>query len=518
MPGRGKNASERSVDVVLKKSEAVEKKKVTRHLKTVVQAPGKLIDRVNQELYKRNAELAVRNKTLALLRKLDEISLAAVTLEEMAQKMTTEIATELGYDLVSIAIVEEEEKIVHWLAIASAMPWISEVLEGDRTKDLRAPVQDGLRSTGVLQSNEPVFLDDLHEVFPNDFVQVLIENNTTKGIEPLQYSMVYPLRFGDKVLGMLTFSSSRSLKNLSRYEQESVGGIIGLVALALYKSKIYTDLQRTSAELAAANVQLKDLDKAKSEFLSIASHQLYTPLTALRGYLSMMLEGDFGTISEQQKPIIDILQDSTNRLIELIKNLLDISRIESGRLELKLESIDLAAMAKSLVGELLPNARAKKLDLALEKPDPALPHVVGDTQRLRQVMLNFVDNAIKYTPQGFVHVSLQKEGDKILFSVTDSGKGLLPEEIVKLFNKFTRVGGASRFHTEGVGLGLYVAKQIVKEHHGDIEVKSPGLNKGSTFSLYLPIEGSANSLKIGEKATVVIKAAEATGTGTPEAV
>ena len=143
------------------------------------------------------------------------------------------------------------------------------------------------------------------------------------------HSVVLPLRFGDHTLGVLTFSSSRSFKEASRYEYESLSGIIGLISLALYKAKLYEDLQRTSAELIAANKQLKDLDKAKSEFLSIASHQLYTPLTALRGYISMLMEGDYGPMSDDQKPVLDILNQSASRLIELIKDLLDISRIEA---------------------------------------------------------------------------------------------------------------------------------------------------------------------------------------------
>jgi signal transduction histidine kinase len=160
-----------------------------------------------------------------------------------------------------------------------------------------------------------------------------------------------------------------------------------------------------------------------------------------------------------------------------------------------------------MVRDLLPNAAAKKLALEFEEPTVPLPHIVADRQRLRQVMLNFIDNAIKYTTAGRIDVTLRPLDDQLIFAVTDTGKGLTQPEIAKLFNKFTRVGGADRFHTEGTGLGLYVAKQIVKEHHGDVEVASPGTGQGSTFSVHLPIEGSPRSLKVGEKASVAIKAA-----------
>ena len=117
----------------------------------------------------------------------------------------------------------------------------------------------------------------------------------------------------------------------------------------------------------------------------------------------------------------------------------------------------------------------------------------------------------QYTPAGRVDVYIKQEGDILSFSVSDTGKGLATNDIDQLFHKFVRVGGAARFHTEGTGLGLYVAKQIVTEHHGIVRAESAGLNKGSTFIMELPVEGSEKSLKVGEKASVVIKAADAQG-------
>lgn len=482
-----------------------------RGVRAVAGAPGKLLQRVNEELYKRNAELAVRNKTLALLRKLDEISLATVEMDDMATQMTAAIATELGYDLVSLALVDKEAEEIQWLALASAVPDIAASIKPVSPESLRVPLQDGLVESVVLREQKEQFSENLEKVFPAALVKALGTEKT--GPSPHLHSMVYPLRFGRQTLGLLTISASRSLKDASRYEHESLAGIVGLVSLAMYKADLYEDLQETSAKLEQANEQLTELDKAKSEFLSIASHQLYTPLTALRGYLSMMLEGDFGEITTKQQPVFDILSTSTERLITLIKNLLDISRIESGRLELNLQSVDLVNMTDEMVQQLYPNAVAKGLKLAFHHPPADTPHVIADEQRIRQVMLNFIDNSIKYTAKGSIDVKIAKNDDEVIYSVTDTGKGLTADDIAQLFHKFSRVGGASRFHTEGTGLGLYVAKQIVNEHHGDVEVASPGTGKGSTFSMRLPAEGSAKSLKLGDKASVVIKAADARGEG-----
>ncbi len=187
------------------------------------------------------------------------------------------------------------------------------------------------------------------------------------------------------------------------------------------------------------------------------------------------------------------------------------SRIESGRMELHLESVDLVEVAKGLVTDLLPNAIAKKLELQFHEPTTPIPHVVVDSQRIRQVMLNFIDNSIKYTNEGKVEVFVTMNNGKVKFAVKDTGRGIAPEEVDKLFKKFSRVGGSARFNTQGTGLGLYVAKQIIHEHRGEVNVESPGEKKGSTFSMELPPEGDPNSLKVGEVATVVIKAADANG-------
>lgn len=478
--------------------------------KSVAAGPGRILDRINKELYKRNAELAARNKTLGLLRTLDEISLANSNIEDIAQKITQAIATTLGYDLVSVAIVDTEKNALQWLGLASPVKWVQAALTQVPLDRISLPLNEHLDSLTVVREQKDIFADDLHKLFPPILVSAL-EKSMGENTEPVQYSMIYPLRYSEQTLGLLALSSRRSLEDLSQYERQVVSGVVGLIALALYKAKIYDDLQRTSKALTSANEQLKNLDKAKSEFLSIASHQLYTPLTALRGYISMLQEGDFGQVAKEQEPVLKILDTSASRLIELIKNLLDISRIESGRLELNLVSIDLAQMAKSLVQDLLPNAITKGLKLVYEEPKTPLAHVVADEQRIRQVMLNFTDNAIKYTPQGNITVSVHQEGQEIVFAVTDTGKGITLEEIDRLFNKFSRVGGAARFHTEGTGLGLYVARQIVREHRGDVLAESPGEGKGSTFSMRLPIEGSKKSLKLGDKATVVIKAADANG-------
>lgn len=503
-----------AVPMYFKKNDAPPKKRRKRktfahHVRTIKKASSNIRERVNQELYKRNSELAVRNKTLALLRTLDEIALSADKVEDMAQGIVDAISKELGYEVTAISIVDELHMLRHCVGISSSNEHLGEVLKKVRLTFPRFSLLDAPDALHAVETGEKTYSSDLYRVYAKELVDTIKKIEIESKLVPSTHSMILPLRFGNETLGLLSLSTSRSFMNASGYEYESLAGIVSLTALALYKAKLYKDLQDTSEKLTAANMQLKNLDKAKSEFLSIASHQLYTPLTALRGYISMLKEGDYGVVAKEQVPILDILDKSATRLIELIKSLLDISRIESGRLELNLESVDLAEMARVLVADLMPNAITKKLELTFHEPKAPIAHAVVDVQRIRQVMLNFVDNSIKYTPAGKVDVRIVQEGKRIIFSVTDTGNGLETNDISQLFHKFIRVGGAARFHTEGTGLGLYVAKQIVNEHHGEVTACSEGLKKGSTFSMELPIEGSAGSLKVGEKSSVVIKAANA---------
>lgn len=332
-------------------------------------------------------------------------------------------------------------------------------------------------------------------------------------------ALVLPLMVKGELTGMLFLGDKLAGDPFSTEDLELLTILAPQAATALENARLYQqaaefgrtlerEVARATEELQIANEQLKDTDKAKSEFLSIASHQLYTPLTAIRGYLSMIAEGDFGNVPEKLRNSLNIVTESSERLIELIKNLLDVSRIESGRLELSLESVDLTQMAKELVAELTPNAEKKKLNLTFQEPPRKLASVVADAQRLRQVLLNTLDNAIKYTNQGSVEVRVQEHGDDVVYSVKDTGRGMSKDALARLFAKFTRMGARDGQRADGLGLGLYVARQMIREIHGDIWAESEGEGKGSTFTVRLPAEGSPQALKAGTKLIVGIKAAE----------
>ncbi len=261
--------------------------------------------------------------------------------------------------------------------------------------------------------------------------------------------------------------------------------IIGILLIRSVYKEVETreKIQKLAEDLEKANERLKILDQQKSEFVSIASHQLKSPLTAIKGYSSMLLEGSFGDIGQKAREATDKVLQSSEHLVNLVEDLLNVSRIEQGRMEYNFTAVDIGVMTKDIINALSPNAEKNNLKLTFATDGNEPYKTSADYEKIRQVVLNLIDNSIKYTPKGFVKVSIEKNPAtrKIRLSVQDSGVGVTPELKTRLFEKFSRGEGSTKLYANGTGLGLYIAKEMMKAHHGDIWVESEGEGKGSTF-------------------------------------
>ena len=274
-----------------------------------------------------------------------------------------------------------------------------------------------------------------------------------------------------------------------------------LIRSVLKEVKQREELQVLTKKLENANQQLKALDQARAEFISIASHQLRTPPATIKWYLAAILSGDYGPLDKGVKEVLRKAERTNNLLIALVEDLLNVSRIERGKMEFYFEPVDIQELVQVTFEQLQPLAQEKGLELTYKKPLRKLPKLMADKEKIRQVINNLIDNAIKYTRHGMIMIGLDlTPKNEIRFTVTDTGKGIDPANINTVFEKFTR-GRNSVHESTGLGLGLYVAKIIIEQHHGKIWAESPGEGKGSTFAFVLPVE---NNLK----ATTILDLAE----------
>jgi signal transduction histidine kinase len=248
----------------------------------------------------------------------------------------------------------------------------------------------------------------------------------------------------------------------------------------------YRDLQEKNHQLEDSFARLKELDRLKSNFLATMSHELRTPLTSVIGYSEMMLEGLGGPLTGEQKEYLGIIMEKGENLLQLITSILDISKIEAGRVRLILAEADPSQLMRDAVATILPLARKKGIRVACEPGD--LPRIHCDREKLRQCLVNLCQNAVKFTPAGgtITVAAAPEAGDRLGIRVQDTGIGIPPEHRERVFDVFYQVDGSSTREYGGAGLGLAIVKSFVEAHGGKVTVEARQ-GGGSVFTLLLPI-------------------------------
>lgn len=419
-----------------------------------------------------------------VLRKLSKIVAEELNLNRLLKLLTESIAKELKIKKVFILMADEKEDFFY-----------------SKNHEKKIKINSKSPLINLLKAKQEIIITEEIERKINDLEECKIKKDLERArfqLEKFGAALCAPVVIGQKLTSILFLSRKFSGDMYTHEDLKLFEVLVPQLGAALEKSKLYEEVQsfseklkieikKATQKLKEANIYLQQLDQVKTEFISVASHQLRTPLSSLKGYLSMLLEGDFGRIKPKQKKILEDLFENTNRLIRLVNLMLNISRIEAGRLELEKKPTQIESLIEEILRIFIPIARRKKLKLKFEKSSTSLPFIMLDSDKIKDVISNLLDNAIKYTPQGEITVKTKREKSKIIFSIQDTGIGITERECGGLFKKFSRGSRAKELHTGGTGLGLFIVEKIIEAHGGKIWVESEGEGKGSIFSFSLPI-------------------------------
>jgi len=289
-----------------------------------------------------------------------------------------------------------------------------------------------------------------------------------------------PLMSRDQALGLLALGRPEGHPGLDEGVLSFLEVIAANLGVALENARLYQSAIETAERLA-------EVDRLKSQFLANMSHELRTPLNSIIGFSRVILKGIDGPLTDMQRTDLQTVYESGQHLLNLINDILDISKIEAGKMEIVFEEVNLQEIIKGVMSTAIGLVKDKPIELQHSVP-PDLPVIRADGRRVRQVLLNLVSNAAKFTEQGFIRVEAMTAGDEVIVSVADSGIGIPPEKQKSIFEPFTQVDASSTRRAGGTGLGLSICKSFVELHGGRIWVEST-VGVGSTFYFALPVQG-----------------------------
>jgi len=331
----------------------------------------------------------------------------------------------------------------------------------------------------VMKRKEHGTPDELDSYMDEHGIAAIVKLNTSNRV--VGYILV-----GDKKSSTYTANDERLLTVIRDEMSVAFENAMHLEEIEQFNETLKKNVLDATSELRSSNRKLKSLDASKDEFISMASHQLRTPLTSVKGYISMVLDGDMGDITPQQRKVLEEAYASSQRMVYLIGDFLNVSRLQTGKFELEISPAKLAFIIEQEIEQLRATAAARGIKLAYAAPDN-FPDMDVDENKIRQVMMNFIDNAIYYSPSDTtITVQLMKYAHHISFKVIDQGIGVPKSEQPRLFTKFYRASNAKQQRPDGTGIGLYMAKKVIVAHGGEV-VFDTKENEGSTFGFRLPL-------------------------------
>lgn len=455
--------------------------RLDQQAKLVIHADKALLQRIDKSsvaLHRTQEELDRRIASLMSLHELGQQLEVNLRPEEVFGKLDARLVTNFGFSKGLLGICTSVNSL-QWRSLIGVSP--------DEAEALQAHLTGGLLLKQILANPKPKLLS---ATTTRDPVQRRLL--TLLGIPTVVVSGVTP---HPGPSGCLLLGRGESGLSSHKADEELVAILTKQLATAIENSKLFEEtwtvqqelerkVQQRTHELSEANAKLVQLNNAKTDFVSAVSHELRTPLAAIKGYAALLAGGQFGPLSKSQRERIAKVERHSDALTQLINDLLDIARIESGRTAMEQQTIPVDEFLAGIYDLVQPQLTAKHLRYHVDRD--GVTYLQGDTQQLQRVFVNLLSNAIKYTPeQGSIDVGLRREGASIFATVSDTGCGIAPEDLPKLFQEFYRSSDPVNQQVRGTGLGLALVKRIVEAHHGKISISSKK-GKGSAFTVCLP--------------------------------
>ena len=460
--------------------------------------------------------------TFEAIWEIEKVVLETTDFEEATHKVVNIILTQLGYlnygyQVIVLTLLDQQRGVLKRIAISetkAAKKFLNASPIPFQNIEIPLNARENL-SVKAIEDKEAKITSQVADVLYPALSRQWVENFQKQlGIKT---SIVFPVTAKDKVLGALIFSLNKEKSSMKQEEWTILESFVGSVGIALDNALLFRTLKLTTDQLAFANKRLQELDKLKDDFVSVASHELRTPMTAIKSYLWVALDkygqipisdGEKAVRQNSKNKLPDDLQRylsrayiSTERLINLVNDMLNISRIENGRIALRLTDVDLVQLANEVLDEVKAKASEKNIKLKLNVH--IFPKVLVDPDKIHEVYLNLIGNALKFTPSGgTITVDFRQKNQLVYVSITDTGVGINREDLGRLFTKFGRLDNSyvASASSGGTGLGLFISKFLVEIHKGSITASSQGEAKGTTFTFSLPIVGTEIAKKLKAEA------------------
>jgi signal transduction histidine kinase len=427
---------------------------------------------------------------------LEKTILNSLEYNEVIQNVVDSILTklnyfEIGYKVVVLVLYDEKDKVLKRIAL-------SQTKEAQKTKEVSAVKFEDIHTPITATQNLCVraMLDGKiysTSYFPDILTPPLTPENALESQKNagIKASMIYPLMVNNNPLGVLLFSITKELSEVSNDEKSLLQHFTDIVALAVKNAQLYSNIQKQKLELVETNQNLIKLNRIKDDFISVATHELKTPMSIIKNNLWMLQNNKEIILDDKQKVYIDRSLEATERMMRLVSNILNISAIENGKnIEIKKINIELCPLIQTILDEFKDMASKKNLALKFNSCETHIS-TYADPEKIREIVTNLLSNAIKYTEKGEVSIDIKDvSDDEVKVIISDTGRGISKENMAKLFHKFERIESSLQGVAEagGTGLGLYIVKLLVEAMGGQVGAESKGLDQGSVFWFILPIK------------------------------